>query len=85
MTTRLTVCFDVEDWSAAQLKQAVADIDELDSGEGDGIAIENVTAWDVLQYIATGDIGIVEDLTDLDHHIIIEGSMRVITNEIKDV
>jgi hypothetical protein len=83
--TYLTVCFDLEGWTKEQLQQAVADIDELDSGPGKGIAPENVTAWDVLQYIATGQIGIVEDLKDTEGNLIVAGQMRVITNKIGDL
>ena len=83
--TYLTVCFDIEGWTKDQLQQAVADLDELDSGPGNGIAPENVTAWDVLQYIALGELGIVEDLKDPNGDVIFTGQMRVITNKIGDL
>ena len=46
-------------WSVEQLQQAVHDLDELESGEGEGIALEFVGAEEVLMCIFNGDIGFV--------------------------
>jgi len=58
MGTRLTVTIET-DLNIDDLRRAVAELDELESGPGEGIAPENVTAWDVLMMAATGSIGLV--------------------------
>ena len=63
MGTRLSVTIETKHWNPDDLKQAIHQIDEDDSGEGKGIAPENVTAWDIIQYVAMGSISLVR-LTD---------------------
>jgi hypothetical protein len=58
MGTRLTLVFET-DKSIEDLQQMVHELDEFESGPGEGIAPENVTAWDVVTLIATGDISLV--------------------------
>ena len=56
MGTRLSVIIETKHWNPDDLKQAIHQIDEDDSGEGKGIAPENVTAWDIIQYVTMGEL-----------------------------
>lgn len=57
MGTRLTIVIETE-LSIDELRMAVSLLDALDAGE-EAIAPENVSAWDVIQYVVTGDLGLV--------------------------
>jgi len=84
---RLTVTLDVPEWTVEMLQRAVHDIDELDSGEGDGIAPENVKAWDVMQFIVLGQLGFIEiavDMTALGLNIKTAATMHIVTNTMED-
>jgi hypothetical protein len=90
MTTEITVTIRTDAvWTPDVLRQAVADLDEADSGEGEGIYPANVTAWDVIQYIARGDLTVVSLIDKADQlyegndlHEALDG---VIVNEMKAV
>jgi hypothetical protein len=56
MKTKLYLEIEVEDIDIANLKGWVASEDEIDSGEGNGIAAENVTAVDVLMQLQVSAI-----------------------------
>lgn len=53
---QIKLVLDVPGWTADQLRQAVRDIDALD--DPTPIAIEHVTAADVLAYIFNGQLGV---------------------------
>lgn len=55
---RLKLVIEVDDWSVEQLRRAIRDLDEIASGPGNGITVENVKALDVLTFIINGDLGV---------------------------
>lgn len=61
---RLTVTVDAPNWTVEQLQQAVAAIDEQESGLGEGIAPEFVTAWDILMCVAQGYLTLIPLVED---------------------
>lgn len=59
MGTRITLKFETANFNPDDLRRAVAAIDEQEAGEGQGIAPENVSGWDVIQYVVLGHLNLI--------------------------
>lgn len=55
---KLKLVLDIEGWPVEQLQKAVRDLDEVASGPGNGITVENVKVLDVLTFILNGELGV---------------------------
>lgn len=53
---RLNITIDIPGWSADEVRQIISTLDEADSGPGNQVAPENVTALDVMGAIWMGDL-----------------------------
>lgn len=54
------------DWTHQHLREAVAALDEMDSGPGQGISPEQVSILDILEFIYTQQIGVDVELISED-------------------
>lgn len=60
MTTRILFEIELPGWSLDDIRMAVRQLDALECGEDDAIAVDEVGAWDVLALIASGELGMTE-------------------------
>lgn len=73
----LTIKINIPGWTPDELRQAVHDLDELED-PGSGIDPIHVKAWDIITFIALGELGFNEiEIPAFPMSLFTEGSTEV--------